>query len=233
VRATRAAGSLKLDERIVRAGFVVALGAVVIQTIAYVLNVAVFDARVTTLLVDVDTGVFTWASSSASFTAGFLAFALAVAGRSFSARYAVLAAILTVFSIDDAVAIHERFAAEAAFALDRPEATYGRLLWIAAYAPLLATAAVILWRTSYRAPRMSRLALRLGLVLLGAGIFFEGVVSTTIFAAGGSQGGWPDVVAVTIEEGAELGGWILIAAGLTGIVVSLLGTRSAALEPTS
>jgi len=138
-----------LAHRLVRTGFVVALVAVALQTVAYGVNVAVFETRVQTLDADDDVGLFTWASASVTFAAAFVAFVVAVQGRRVAARWGVLAVIFAFFSLDDAVRVHERLAVGLTNAFDLQDA-YGRLFWAVVYAPLLLTAFSIVWKLVHR-----------------------------------------------------------------------------------
>lgn len=66
-------------------------------------------------------------------------------------------------------------------------------------------------------------------MLLAGAVAAEGFM-TIWFAAGGERGSWPHVVKVTVEEGAELAGWIGISSGLlaaTAVTLVRLGRASA------
>jgi hypothetical protein len=128
-----------------------------------------------------------------------------------------LAAATTFLSFDDAASIHERLARAATRSLDAP-VEYGRLLWPALYFPFLTGVAIILLDVARRYPGPVRNAMVGGLAALVAAVVLELSAFVLIEISGLTKTAWPLVCAIAIEEGAEVGGWILIAASLTAVL---------------
>jgi hypothetical protein len=98
-------------------------------------------------------------------------------------------------------------------------------LWLVFYLPLLVLAGLLLWRISLEVWGPAGLVLRQGLALLVASIPVElaGVVTRELAEDGTDV---PEDLRVAVEEGLELGGWILAAVALTtGLVVALMRYR--------
>lgn len=210
----------ELGERLAWLGSLFAFVAVVIQTATHLINVLLFDGRWEKLNVDVELGVFSWASSSATIAAAFAAAVLAIGTRA-GLRLWALVLVLTYFSLDDAVVIHERFGDSWATAVGLPGDPL-RLLWVGALAPLLAAAFVLIWALARESTGVIRRVLIIGLASLVTAVVAE-VVAANLVAAGWAQTA-PHLVEVVVEEGAELGGWILIASGLMARVVRVIAT---------
>lgn len=81
------------------------------------------------------------------------------------------------------------------------------------YLPLLAVCAYLIWRSSRVMPAAARASIVLGLGCLVGAFVVEGpgVVVRRLEARGIF---WPNDVRVALEEGLELGGWLLVALGL-------------------
>ncbi len=209
-------------KRLVAVGLTPAVAAVALQTSVHLGNALLFDGRYGGLSADSEYTVFTWASRVAAFTAASVALSAAIVfGLS---RLLLLAALLAYFSLDDALRLHERLG-ESVASLGLP--TYSsRLLWPALYVPLLALAFALLWVSARSGSKSARRCVGFGALLLAAAVAAE-ALSTILFWAGAEPGDVTDVLEVAVEEGAELGGWILIAAGLTAAVFhALLGAAA-------
>ena len=103
-----------------------------------------------------------------------------------------------------------RCRAEDSFGL--PEDSW-RAIWIVAYVPLLLVTVVLLIAVARSAiPRVRRFILA-GLGLLGLALAAE--ASTALSLGGLTDGHAFDAIEIAFEEGAELVGWILVAAALT------------------
>jgi hypothetical protein len=95
-------------------------------------------------------------------------------------------------------------------------------VWLVFYLPLLVLAAILLWRIAAQLWSRAGDVLRLGLALLVLSIPVEVVGALTRELAEDGPS-WPEDIRVAVEEGLELGGWILAAFGLTtGAVVALM-----------
>jgi hypothetical protein len=219
VRHRRAARVLAPEEliadRVLRVALAAGVVGVTAQTAAHGTNEIFFDSRFDPLSADVDWSIFSWASSVATFAGALAASLLAAAVARTRRRFAVLAVLLLFFSLDDIAQAHENVAGWAVDFLGTPSYV-GRVLWELIYAPILLLAFVLLWLTAQEAPAGPRRSMRYGLALLVAAVVAEGAM-TLWFAAGGDRGSWPHVVEVTLEEAAELAGWIAVSSGLLAV----------------
>jgi hypothetical protein len=207
---------------LVRFGIGLAVLAVLVQTMAHLVNEFLLDDQVQGLDADVEGTAFTWASSVATFTVALAAALHAAAFERGRRELAVLAAIAAWFSLDDVAIIHERAALELGEdVLGLPDYAAVRL-WLVLYLPLLLRAGWLLWRLAQESWPPADRALRLGLGLLVASIPVEmaGLGTRRLVEHGGTD--VPEVLRVALEEGLELGGWIVLGAGLTAILCSAL-----------
>jgi hypothetical protein len=194
--------------RLVSLGLAAALAAVVLQTAGHLSNSFLLDGGYAELDATRDAGPFTWMSSVATFAAAFAAGigALLYSRRRF--ELALLAALLAFLSLDDAVQAHE--------GLEHA----GALVFLAAYFPLLGGALLLLARAARDAPGRAGASIAAGLALLVAsiGVRVVGGVATVL----GGVPDWIRVVGEAAMQDAKLGGWILVAAGMTASVCFLL-----------
>lgn len=211
-----------LVRRIVLAGAVVAVVAVATQTALHLLATLVLDASSGLpwwLNADNEGTPFTWGSGVATFAAAFALGLIVLVRNTAAPSLIVLAALIAYLSLDDILQLHERLTLELGdriFEDDRP--SWIVRTWVVVYVPLLALVSVLLFRiTRNRRPQDG--LVRLGLVLLGLAVAFELVGLGTELVADESTT-WPDSIEVALEEGAELGGWILVAAGLSANLVA-------------
>ena len=215
-----------LGERLLRIGFPLAAAAVTFQTAAHLINEFLLDDRVEGLDADVEGNVFTWASSVSTFAVAVAAFLHAMAFPTRRREFGVLAGLGILFSLDDAIQLHERVGLEIGEdLLGLPDYVAVRL-WLVFYLPLLLLAGALLWVVAERVWEPAGKMVRLGLFLLIASIPAEifGVVTRWLEENGT---GAPEDLRVAVEEGLELGGWILAAVGLTtAVCVALTGYRT-------
>ena len=205
----------------VRVGFLIAMFAVFVQTVAHLGNEFLLDDRVEGLDADIEGNSLTWASSVATFAVGLMAALHAAAFERQRREFSVIAALAVWFSLDDVAIIHERVALELGEdLLDMPDYLAVRL-WLILYLPLLLLAGYVLWRIAQAAKPPADRAVLYGLGLLVASIPVElaGAVTRKVAEDGTEV---PETFRVAIEEGLELGGWILLASGLTAILCSAL-----------
>lgn len=218
-------------ERLCAAGILLAAVAFCALLLAQIANHAVFGGDVWTLNPGTEGNVWTWASSVATFAAGFVVLLRAIVLEERRTTYAWLAAALMFFSLDDAVEVHERAGRWVGTRAleDAPGYIHNRT-WLVLYVPLLVFAALTLWRESEGSDRPRR-TLRLGLYLLVAAVATEALgVATKPLERRGTA--WPDILRVGVEEGVELAGWIVAAAGLTAIVyLALVRAATSAAAP--
>jgi hypothetical protein len=208
-------------ERLVRIGIGVAITGAVVQTASQLVNYFIFDGDVASLNVDADTNSFAWASSVTIFAAGFACAILALVGWWSVPKLAALAAILTFFSFDDIVRVHERVAYSLREDVLGLQLAYGRILWPILFFPLLAAAFLLLWRLAEQAPARAEWAIRTGLVMLVLAVVAE-AFSTVLHVGTDPAGTLPDIIQVAIEESLEFAGWALIAAALVATVYRVL-----------
>lgn len=213
------------DERasaLLRVGLAIAAITVTAQAVAHVVGVQLLDDRYLHLNADDELGLPAWVSSCATFAAAFAAFLLALMQDRIDGSLLVLAGLLAFFSLDDAIAVHERLGEKVADALGYGE-TAQRLIWLILFFPLLALAAILLIRTARRLAAHHARLVYLGLGLLLLAIAAELLSSVVYELADVERGSWLDTLEVVVEESAELAAWILIATALLAAVS--LGAR--------
>jgi hypothetical protein len=205
----------------VRFGVRLALVAVVVQSVVHLGNEFLLDDRVQGFDADVEGNSFTWASSVATFTVALAAALHAAAFESHRREFGLLAVIAAWFSLDDVAIIHERAALKVGEdVLGLPDYAAVRL-WLIAYLPLLLLVGLVLWRLADESPPPADRAVRLGLGLLVASIPVEiAGLGTRRLADDGTD--LPEDFRIVLEEGLELGGWIVLAAALTAVLCSAL-----------
>ena len=199
-------------DRVLRAGVVLAVVGVAGQSSLHLVNLFLLDDRYFHRDVSNEKTAFTWANAVTIFAAACAALLLAARPGAHRARYALLGAFLAYLSLDEFVEIHEPIGEWAEDALGLPEAV-GVRIWLVVYFPVLAAAALLLvWSALYAPPRIGRYQL-LGIGLLVAAVFTEGVgILTNLLEDHGLES--PHRVRAAVEEGFELAGWILVAAAL-------------------
>ena len=94
-------------------------------------------------------------------------------------------------------------------------------VWFPIYLPVFLLTAWILWML----PVPTRAVVRVGLLLLAVALAGEVLAAGWLDALDRYGDRWPYSIEVAVEEGAELGGWILIA---TGIAAALRPAESPA-----
>jgi hypothetical protein len=221
--------SIEADDvarRIIELGIVVSIVAVAAQTVLHLADIVVFDRGVNIFDADDDVTVSGWASTAATFAAAVAVLPLAIAtGRRL---FFVLAGIFAFFSLDDFIRLHERLAAKVESLGIDESLQLGRLIWAAVFFPLLALTAALLWALARTVAGEEGRLIRLGLALLAAGVVLE-AASPALFAFDLDHKDWQYETEVVLEEGAELAGWIWIAAALMAAscrTLVLRGSRS-------
>jgi hypothetical protein len=154
-------------------------------------------------------------SSVTTFAAAVIAAALATLLPEQRARLLIVAGVLALFSLDDAIQLHETLGERANAQLGLADAL-AHATWPLVFLPLLAFVFVVLWQVAKNAAKPVRLILRIGLGLLALGIATEALAAPW-YAVGGEAETFVGAVQIVVEEGAELGGWILLATGLAAI----------------
>lgn len=191
---------------VLAAGAAAACVALLLLTSAQLANDLVFDRRYAHLNADLDGNALTWLSALA--TAAAAAFVITLARVLERRRLALVAGILGFFAIDDVAGLHERMG-DGLEALGLPHSDG---IWFPVYLPLFGFVFLTLWALG-RQSELIAPAVHAGLLLLGFAL--AGEVSTAFVPwLDRTEHGALYTLEVGIEEGAELGGWILIASGL-------------------
>lgn len=214
------------ERTIVASGLALAVVAVAAQSLVYLVGRFALDVDV--LHEDAAEAFRRSAGASALAAAAAAAVALATVRHEGARRAAALAAILAYFAIDKAVEIHHRLAERM---LDVLHVTRigPRGGWLLLYAPLVLLAAVLVLRCARGAPPAARLSLRAGIAALGVALAVQAgwvVVEWRDSLASAAPGSGSSVVEVVVEEGLELGGWLLVAAGLAAAAWSVRAPKA-------
>ncbi len=188
------------------------------QTALYLVNVYALSQRVDLLNVDGETTLAAWAGTVAVFATALLCLLLAVPSRTSRRMLLGIAAATALFSIDDALALHERIARTATTTLG-VQVEWGRLLWPAIYLPLLLWTATALVRLARRQASQVRHLLVAGLAALAAAVALEVFSAGLLEVADFARTDWPMVLEMAVEEAAELVGWMLVATALGTILL--------------
>jgi hypothetical protein len=232
---TPADGAAEPDEaadRLLDLGGALAVAAVVVQTVTHIVNFALFDLDVEQLDAGSDSSAWAWASSMAAFAAAFSALLLAAGGRDWRVRWLVLAGIVGFLSLDDLLQVHE-YSGDFVEEFGIPEEwELRRAVWPAIFLPLLGTALLLMLQLARSAARRDGRFLRLGLAMLAAAVAIE-ALTPIFFWIDWEQETWPYELEQVVEEGAELAGWTLVAAGIAAAAVRDLGRSRAAPAATS
>jgi hypothetical protein len=199
--------------------FPVAIGAVAIQAALHLGNAIVLDNRVSSFDADHEGNLIAWAGSSAIFAAACAAGILALVRSRDRLLLGLLAAAVAFLSLDETAALHERVGQAGVRVLGLSDDDYGRVIWPIVLFPLLAGVVLVLWRLADRARAAPRQAIRVGLALLVVAVVAE-LAWAAFPISGGEIGSAPDALAVSLEEGLELGGWLLVAAGVAAIALA-------------
>jgi hypothetical protein len=200
-------------DRIVRWGVGLAVAGAAVQCTAHLLFHALGSDN-GVLNSDAEDNVWAWASSAATFAAAFAALLLAAAEPARARGRLLLAGLLALFSLDDAVQLHEDYGEEFTQDVLGLSEVASHAVWPALFFPALALAVVLLAREARRAG--GRLIL-VGIGLLAAGVGLE----ATAYLLESET--WPGALEIALEESAELAGWILIA---TGLAAALMAPRA-------
>ena len=192
-----------------RLGWSIAVLACSAQTAAYLTNEFVLDSRYHQLDIAADGTLFAWANTLAIVSLAVL-LALAAARRRIGVgRATALVLGLVLLALDDATGAHDRLTDLRAESLPgRPETA--AVVVVAAFAVLLVSVFVLLWAESGRLSRGAQRTMRVGLLTLAVAVaaraagaaFGLGAVGETVRALG-----------IAVEQGVDLIGWILVAAG--------------------
>lgn len=206
----------------------VAIALAVAQTAVHLANFAFIESSA--LDANDENNVFSWASSVVTFATAFAAFLHAAVVTRGRGKFLALSGILAFFSLDDAIVVHERVAANVLDAVGASQ-DLDSVVWPALYLPLLAYVVVLLVGIARRTEGRTRSYLYAGLAALASAVVLEAAFlawSTSETAEGAVH-----AVVGGAEEAVELGGWILIAAALTAVALRDWVTQSPRPGPSS
>lgn len=196
--------------RSIRLGWSIALLACSAQTAAHLTNELVLDSRFHQLEAGADGNTFAWVNTFAIAALAALALAGALAGLRHRLRALVLAAGLGLLALDDATGFHDSLRELRLAWLPGPPDTV-RAGALVAFALLLALVFVLLWSETSRAQDDARWMIRAGLFALAAAVATR--VVGAAFTLEGTFSSTARAFAVAGEQGLDLAGWILVAAG--------------------
>lgn len=203
--------------RVIWVGVTTAAVGMAVLAVGYLIHVYALD-RDTALLDLEEGGLVTWVSASATFGAGLVAALISFVDPAQAVSGAVLGVACAFLSFDDAVTLHEHIGFGITGAADISD-SYVQLIWPALYLPLLAVVAILFERIARDTPPARRIIL-VGLALLVAAVGLE-AAGVVLDRADVSPGSWLWTVEITLEEGIEYAGWVLIATGGAARLVTL------------
>ena len=196
------------SQTLARWGWAIAVVVVALQTATHLVNALVLDDRRRWLDAAVDASVFGRANTVAIvLCALFAAVGAALGAR--KARRLLLSLALLLLAVDDATGLHDRIR-------DLPRTA--ELAAALAFALLLGLVLVLLTLEARHAPATARRLLAAGLVALGLAVAVRIVGAAA--NVGHGIGETKKAVGVAAEQGLDLGGWFLVAAGLASALVA-------------
>jgi hypothetical protein len=206
-------------DRIVALGVAAAALAFAAQSAVDLVNEFALDDAYSGLDASAEGNVFTWLSVVAFLSGGFLAL---VHGGALAARrvaYLALGVVLCVLSADDFVEGFERLAERVAVDLADPIERRTVLLF---ELPLQLGAVSLAWWLADAWPRIARVGARVGVLLLALGILLDEALLEATDRLRDSRYADLATLKSTLEEGIEVAGALLLAAGIAGALVARL-----------
>jgi hypothetical protein len=205
--------------KVVNVGTALAVAAVVCQSALYLWSWFVLDRP----LYDIGNAARfnSWAGDVSVGACAVAAGLLAVSVRGVRLPALVLTALLTFFAVDEGTEVHDTIAKGVIHRFGIQDVGPS-LLWPFLYAPLLLLAGLLIFWIARAAPPRSR-----GLFAVGLAALVVAVVAQLFWGAYGDSLGYLSdvhIFEIVVEEGGELGGWLLIG---TGLVTTLASHTSA------
>lgn len=190
-----------------RVGVIVAVTLIVAQSIADVLNIWLADLSVRPLDIDANNSVFDVVSTVAIGIAAIAAAALAWRDAAHRLEAAALAGLLVVAAVADVLQLGG--------SVVRDGST--QILYLA-----LVVGVVLAWWVARIGPEPARLAVRAGIVCLVLSIVVDTVFQEIneplrLWLRRGDAG---HEAFTLVKQGLELGGWVLVAAGLYAVAAA-------------
>lgn len=191
-----------------RWGWAVAVLVVALQTATHLVNALVLDRRRRWLDAAVDASVFGRANTAAIGLCALCAAAGATLGAR-TARRLLLSLALLLLAVDDATGLHDRI---------RSLPRSFELAVAVAFALLLGFVLGLLMVEARQAPAAARRLLVAGLLALGLAVAVRIVGAAADVGRG--MGETKKALGVAAEQGLDLGGWFLVAAGLASALLA-------------
>ena len=180
--------------------------AVAVQTAVHLVNAFTFELA--PLDANSEQSISAWATSVTIFSAALACLLLTLAGHTPARPLVAASGLLTFFSLDETLAVHERAGSHAVEFLGL-SLKWDSVIWPLLYLPLTGAALAALLAVSRRAqPRVSRL------VRAGLGWLVLAILAEIVSAPFSTDQNLVHVWEGGLEEGMELAGWGLIATGL-------------------
>lgn len=203
-----------VDDQLLRLTAALAVAGATFVIVSGLINYFLPDEAIEDLNPKLEGNLLTWFSTVAVFSGALAATLHALILPVRRLQFAVLGAIFAFLSLDDMVQIHERVAGHL-------EQVFFEHIETVIFLPLFATAFLIVWVLSREAPVRAGRFLRLGMLLLVAGVVVDlGATVTMNLEEEGTA--WPQAVRIAIEEALELSGWILVSATLISVLCGAL-----------
>jgi hypothetical protein len=223
-----AAAPSLLAERVVRVLVRLSVALFLVTSAAHLLDLVVWDRSVLLLDVEAPESVAAWASSMALGAAAAASGLLAIIRVPLDRGMLVLAVAFGLLSADDDIGIFDQVLRHRLPSTPDPDL----VVWLIGFAPLMALSAILVIRLAPRVGPPYARPLLLGLAGLAVAIAGELLV-TIIDIPALEPGAAPYELEAALEEGLELLGVSLIAAGLFGLVVDAIRARLEGLQARS
>jgi hypothetical protein len=181
------------------------------QATAHLVDTLALDGRFGSLDATSDTSLVGALTPAATAIAATGALVLAVRGRAARVVYAATGLALLFLAVDDLLGLHESLSDAAAGRVALAATDHWPALVL--YAPLLAGVAAVLWRLP-GGDRDARHAARIGIACLGAALAIRPVAFAVLVGWDYRPGDTGRELAAALQQALELGGWVVVAAGL-------------------
>jgi hypothetical protein len=224
------AGARGWRRRVASTGFAVAVAAVGVQTAAHLANAYLLQSRYPGLDAATEGNAFAWAASLATLAAAGGSLGIAVtAERGARLHGAALAVLIAFLAADDMADLHDVLASDVS--ADLPGRLGGLGAWAmpGVYLPVLLLAFALLVRSALAAAPAATRPLCIGIGLLTAAIAVR-LVAAAVQLEGGTFPSAIRTAGEALQQGMELGGWILVA---TGLAASVGAVRNSDRPPTN
>jgi hypothetical protein len=207
--------------RVVRAGWLIAILVVTLQTGVHLTNAFVLAHPHPGLDAAGNRNVFDWLSFFAALLAALALLGVARRGAPAARGSAVLLALLVAFlAVDDLIDLHDELGIGFARHLPAPLDRLGVWSTPALYLPVLAATGGLLWRHALRATASSR-ETRAALGLLATAVGVRVVVGVLeVYGIHAPEG--MRTVGVGVLQGLELGAWTLLATAFVGEAAAVM-----------